>query len=404
MALYFYRALSKEGKKVSGYIDASSVANAKDQLVNQGLYPINIQSGQISAVKSWRQRLFSRGMSKQDLILFTRQLSVILKAGVPLLQALELLVDQFTGSTRSMLIVIKDDVKEGTSFAVALKKYPKIFDAIYVQLVRAGEASGHLEVILDRLTDFLVRKQEISKRIRGALMQPMIQLGLAVIIVGALLYWVVPSMVETLTDMNVQLPAITRAVTSVSDFVVSYYWLIFLILLALIGGYTYWKSTASGAYAIDRIKLKIPLFGYFVRMNAIVQFCYTLGLLLQSGVNLSESLDIVVSIINNQVLAETLRAARDKIIKQGNIAQYLKQTQIFPLIAIYLINTGEKTGQLDTMLLTIAKNYEEELASWSDSLTSLLNPLLLIVMALIVGLIIMAVILPMLSMVENINL
>lgn len=404
MALYFYRALSKEGKKVSGYLDASSIANAKDQLTGQGLYPIDIISATEKVTTSWWRSLFVRGMKVKEKILFTRQLSILLHAGVPLLQALELLVDQFKGTNRSMLVAIKDDVKQGTSFANALKKYPKTFDAIYVQLVRAGEASGHLEVILDRLTDYLQKREETRKRIRSAMTQPIIQLGFAVVVIFALLYFVVPSMAQTFLEMDIELPTITRIAMGISAAVTGYWWLLFLIVFFLAGIYTYWRSTAAGAYAIDRIKLRLPIFGYFVRMNAVVQFSYTLGLLLESGVNLAESLDIVVNIINNQVLAETLRAARDKIIKQGKISQYLKQTNIFPPIAIYLINTGEQTGQLDKMLLTIAQTYEKELAEWSDSLTALLSPVMLVIMAIIVGFIVMAVFSPMLSMVEVINI
>ena len=154
---------------------------------------------------------------------------------------------------------------------------------------------------------------------------------------------------------------------------------------------------------IDRIKLKLPIVGYFTRMNAIVQFCYTLGMLLEGGVNLAESLDIVVSIIDNRVLADALREARDKIIKQGKIAQYLKQTNIFPPIATYLISTGEQTGQLDAMLLTVAKNYEEELGEYADGLSAKIGPVLLILMAVIVGFIVIALMLPMTQMGETLG-
>ncbi len=402
MALYFYQAFSKEGKKVSGYLDAASDLQVKDKLMQQGMYPITIMAADKQATSGWRS-WFIKGMSVKEKILFTNQFAVLLKAGVPMLQSLELLIDQFKGTTRSMLVAIKDDVKQGTSLADALKHYPKSFDQIYVQLVRAGEASGKLEFILERLVSYLERRESLRKRISGALTYPAMQLGLAVVVVGALLVFVVPSMAEQFTEGGQKLPLPTAILMALSNFVLGYWWLIAVVIFVIVAAYLYWSSTKKGAYTLDVIKLKIPVLSYFVRMNAIVQFCYTLGLLIESGVNLSEALDIVVKIINNRVLADTLMEARDKIIKQGKIAQYLKQTEIFPPIAIYLINTGEQTGQLDKMLLTIAKQYEEDLGGWIDTFTAALGPIMLVVMGLIVGFIVISIAMPMMQMNQNLT-
>lgn len=404
MALYFYRGLSKEGKKTTGYIDASSIANAKEKLTQQQIYPTDLSEAHKTDQKGFFKSLFARNLSLKDKILFTNQLATLLKAGVPLLQALELLIDQFKGSTKNMIVAIKDEVKQGTSLAQALQQFPRSFDQIYVQLVRAGEASGKLETILVRLTDFLERKEELRKRLTSALIYPAVQLGFSVVIVAALLYFVVPSLVENIKGMSDKpLPLPTRILMGISTAFTAYWWLIALVLLSVVGLFLYWKSTPRGRYLLDVAKLRIPVVGYFVRMNAVVQFSSTLGLLLESGVNLAESLDIVVSIIDNQVLARTLSEARDKIIRQGKISQYLKQTTLFPPIAIYLINTGEQSGQLDAMLLTVAQTYENDLKEWSNTLSSLLSPLLLVVMAGIVGFIIMAVLSPMFSVMSSMN-
>lgn len=330
MALYLYQAFSKDGKKVTGTIDAPTSQAAKEQLSKQGIYPISIALGTQEATLPWWRRLFAKNLTIKEKILFTRQLAVLLKSGVPLLQALELLIEQFEGNIRNMLIAIKDEVKEGISFADALKKYPKAFDNIYVQLVRAGEASGKLEVILERLTDYLERQQDIRKRIRSALTGPIIQLVVAVVVVSALLIYVVPTMAENFATQGKELPISTEILLGLSTIFTRYY--LFVIIFLVLGylAFRYWKSTPTGARTIDQIKLKLPIFGYFTRLNAIVQFCYTLGMLLEGGVNLAESLDIVVNIIDNRVLADALREARDKIIKQGKIAQYLKQTNLFP--------------------------------------------------------------------------
>jgi len=404
MALYYYRAFSREGKKVSGYIDSTSTAAVKEQLTKQGLYPVSITTATEQIQKKWWQRFFERGVTVKDKILFTRQLAVLLKAGVPLVQTLELLTDQSTGQLRSILITVKDDVKGGKSFADSLKKYPKVFSNIYVQLVRAGEAAGNLEIILDRLTSYMERQEELKKRVRGALTAPIIQLVVAFLVVGFLMIKVVPGMTEVFVKQKMELPGSTKLMLNISNFFQQYYLPFLIALVLIIAGLVYWARTAAGARMLDKIKLKIPIVKEFTQMNAIVQFSQTLGMLLESGVNLSESLDIVVKITDNRILKDALTKAKDKIIKQGKIAQYLKQTAIFPPIAIYMISTGEQSGQLDTMLLTVANNYEEDLKEYADKLTTLIGPVMLIIMALIVGFIVLSVAQPMMKMLEMSNI
>lgn len=400
MALYSYQAFSKEGKKVTGTIDAPTLASAREKLTAQGVYPISITLATAESTQSWWQRLFTPKVTVKERIIFTKQLAVLLKAGIPLLQSLELLVDQFEGTLRTVLIKVKDDLKEGSSLADALRKYPKVFDTIYVQLVRAGEASGKLETILERLTTYLERREAIAKRIKDALFMPMVQLIMATVIVAGLMIKIVPSMAKNFARIGKELPLPTKILMAMSDFLVHYYLILAGIIVAVVLAFNYWKRTNSGKLIIDKILLKLPLIKYFSKTNAIVQFSYTLGMLLEGGVNLAESLDIVCAIIDNKVLANALNEARDKIIKQGKIAQYLKQTGIFPPMAIYLINTGEQSGQLDAMLLNIAQNYEEELKELSDKLSALLSPILLVVMAVMVGFIVISLVLPMTQMAD----
>jgi type II secretory pathway component PulF len=385
MPIYSYQAFAKDGKKVSGFLDAPSSTIAKEQLVHQGLFPTNIMLAAEESRIPWYKKIFARSVKTKDKINFTRQLAILLKAGIPLLQSVELLSDQFSGTLHSMLLAIRDDLKEGSSFATALNKYPHVFDKIYVQLVRAGEASGKLESLLDRLVIFYERKEVLRKRISGALTYPLIQFAVISLVVIFLMTAVVPQLATAFAQKNKALPRPTRIVMGASHFITSYYILIFIFFFLLYVAYVYIKSTNKGARLIDTIKLKIPVVKYFMRINAVVQFCQTLGLLIGAGVNLSESLDIVVSIIDNRILADTLNEARDKIIKQGKIAQYLKQTNLFPPIAIYMISTGEESGQLDVMLTTVAQNYEEELGEIADKMTASLGPIMTIFMAVIVG-------------------
>lgn len=398
MALYTYEAFSKDGKQVKGVLDASSFSSAKDQLSRQGLFPISIAPLAQEAQYGLLRRFFMGSVSSKNRILFTKQLALLLKSGIPLLQSIELLIDQFQGRFKAILISIKDELKEGTALADALKKYPSVFDTIYTQLIRAGEASGKLDSILERLTAFLERREAIKKKIKKALFMPVVQLVFATVIVIGLLVKVVPQMAEVFAGTGKELPGITNFMLSVSNFIASHYLALLIIIVSAVSFFLYWKSTAKGARFMDEMKLRMPIIGYVTKTNAVVQFSYTLGMLLEGGVNISEALDIVVGIIDNRILADTLREARDKIVKQGNISQYLKQTNIFPPIAIHLIHTGEQTGELDTMLLMIANDYSAELTDAVDGLTSALSIGLLLVVGIVIGGIVLAITLPMFSM------
>lgn len=395
MALYTYEALAKDGKKIKGTVDAPSATIVRELLTKQGLYPIyvTLSGGGIG----FFARMF-RGVSTKEKITLTKQLTVLLRSGVPLLQSLELLIDQFKGTTRSMLVTIKDEVKGGRTLADSLNRYSYVFDPIYIQLVRAGEASGKLEVVLDRLATNLERQAEIARKVRSALQTPIIQAIAAVVVIIVLLTTVVPQIVGVLATQGIKLPWTTRLLLTLSNFFMSMYALITAAIIALlVAAFIYWKRTPSGGRLFDAFILKIPLVGHLARTSAVVQFSYTLGLLLEGGVNLAQALDIVTNIVNNQVLAHKLKQARENIIKQGKVAEYLKQTNIFPSIAIYLIQTGEQSGQLDAMLLLVARNYEEELNDLIDRLTGLIGPATLVIMAGAVGFIIMSVMGPILT-------
>ncbi len=398
MALYLYQAYGRDGKRVTGSLDASSPSGVREQLAKMQLYPISIEEIKDQAsTLPWYRRIFSRSVSLKDKILFTKQLAVFLRSGVPLLQAMELLAEQFGEPLRSMLISIKDGIKEGSSLAQGLNRYPATFPNIYVQLVRAGEASGNLEVILVRLVEYLERQAAMRKKIKSALTTPMIQLVAVIVVVILLLRFVVPKIAGTFSAAGKQLPLTTRIVVGLSDAIINYWMFMLGGLLCAILAYQAWRRTPGGAQTIDTIRLKIPIIGYLTQMGAVVQFCRTLGMLSESGVNLSEALDIVVQISENSVLKNSLSNARDQIIKQGKIAEFLRQTNLFPPVAIYLIRTGEESGQLGPMLLTVAKNYDDDLSEFADSLSALLGPLMLVFMAVVVGIIVMAIMQPMLE-------
>ncbi len=399
MALYVYKALTKAGKQVSGQLDAVSPIAVRAELAAKNMYPISINLYKdASTFKRFFGNLFQAKVSFKDLIFFTKQLGVMLRSGVPLLQALELLTDQFSGKLHSILVSIKDGIKEGASFADGLENYPETFSIIYVQLVRAGEASGRLEQILDRLIDYLERREVLRKKISGAMFQPIFQLGFILLIVIGLMVTIVPNLVNVIGKMSGGLPISTVILMTMSDYLINHYVFLGECLLVIVIAFAYWASTKRGQYSLDYLALHIPLIGYFSQMSAVVQFCSTLGMLLENGVNLAPALDIVCNIIENKILLKSLETAREKIIKQGKITSFLEETKIFPPLAIYLINTGEQNGKLDQMLLLVAKNYDEDVSELTDQLTSALGPIMTIVMGLMVGFIMMAIMGPILNM------
>lgn len=404
MALYVYKALTRTGKQVSGRLDAPSPVAVRVELVSKNMYPISIHLYKdASTFKQFFGSLFQAKVAFKDLIFFTKQLSVMLRSGVPLLQALELLTDQFSGKLHSILVAVKDGIKEGTSFADGLENYPETFSIIYIQLVRAGEASGRLEQILDRLIDYLERQENLRKKISGAMFQPIFQLIFIVGMVIGLMVTIVPNLVNVIGKMSGSLPWATTLLMATSDYLIHHYVFLGEIIFTLGLIFAYWASTKNGKYSLDYLKLHTPLIGYFSQMSAVVQFCSTLGMLLENGVNLAPALDIVCNIIENKILLQSLETAKEKIIKQGKISSFLQETKIFPPLAIYLINTGEQNGKLDQMLLLVAKNYDEDLSELTDKLTSLLGPIMTIVMGLVVGFIMFAIMGPILNMYSSSN-
>src|SRR3990167_1311395 len=399
MALYSYEGFNQAAKKVKGQLDGSSIQAIKEQLTKKGIFVSSIEIvSDLSATLPWYKKLFVKKVTLKDKILFTKQLEVLLRSGIPLMQSLELLMDQFEGQMRAIVVNLRDGIKEGQSLADGLKKYPKIFDNIYVQLIKAGEATGKLEIILKRLTIYLERRAEIQKKVKGALSYPMIQMAIIALVVVFLLYYVVPKFVGIFKKQGADLPTPTKVLLAISDVFQSHYILLAIAITIITGAFIYVRSQEWGKLYLDKIKLKLPLIKYFTRMNAVVQLTRTLGMLLESGVNLSEALDIVCKIINNRVLATSIKQARDKIVKEGKIAQYLKDTNIFDPMAIYLIRTGEQSGELAKMLLVVAENSEEELSALTDSLSAKIEPIMMIIMAVVVGFIVISIALPMTQM------
>ncbi len=398
MPFYQYDSFNRSGKRITGTIDSSSIESAKKILQGQGLMPFNIEEVVADSVKFDLMSIFERKVDLKTKIVFTKQLSVLLKSGVPLLQALELLVEQFEKKFKRILINIKDGVKAGQTLASQLNKYPKVFSNVYVQLVKAGEATGKLHIILVRLVDYLKRSEDTKRRIKKATSYPLFVLSFSFAVIIALLAFLVPRITDLFSKMGKELPGPTLFLKNLSDFILNNYFFLSFVLISIVLFIVYWKSTPSGKNKLDEFLLKLPLTSYFSKTKAIVQFSQTLGMLLEAGVNLSEALDIVCNIVENTVLVKKLQGAKDKIIKEGKISKYLKETGIFPNIASYMISTGEQSGQLAQMLLTVGLDYEEDLKEITDSLVAKIGPITTIVTGAIIGFIVLAVFLPIVEM------
>ena len=405
MAFYLYQAFSREGKKVNGRLDATSIQAARDLLSQQGLYPVSVL---LQTTDNFSYGIFSRflqpSMTLQEKVFFTKKLAVLLRSGIALTDVLTLMIDQAPVALRGMITKLRDELKEGSSFAAALSLYPNNFPPLYIQLVRAGEASGQMEKVLNRLAYFLEEQAAFNQAISSAIRGPLIQLGLVFIIAGFLLTLIVPKIADVFKGVaGKALPSITVAVLALSDALLHHYHIIGIVAVIVSTLYIAWSHSSSGKFIIDTIKLKLPIIKYVTRMRAVIQFAQTLGLLLESGVNIAEALDIVVQIVDNQILVNALKKARDNIIKQGKVTEYLQKTALFSSESIHLIGTGEQSGSLDIMLMQVGNYSQEELSEFMRGITTLLNPLSMLILAGVVGTIIFAIMAPIMDLANSVS-
>lgn len=400
MAFFLYQAFSKDGKKINGIMEATNNQSVRNSLSKDGLYVVSVtlKTNSYSST-NFIASFFEKSINLKDKIFFTKQLSILLKSGIALSDALNLMIDQSQDYIKPIITRMRDELREGTSFATVLGYYPKSFPVLYVQLVKAGEASGQMEKVLLKLASFLEEEDKFNKAVGAAMNGPLIQLGLVFGIAGFLLTMIVPKIVEVFASMkNATLPGITKFVMSLSNVLLNNYIIIAIVILIIYSIYRSWINSDSGKLLLDKFKLKVPMIKYITRGEAVVQFSQTLALLLESGVNIAEALDIVVQIVNNKVLTDALKKAKDNIIKQGRVTEYLQKTNLFSPVDIHLIGTGEQTGALDVMLNQVGNYNQDDLKEFAQTLTALLNPISLVILAIVVGTIIYAVMAPLFNL------
>jgi general secretion pathway protein F len=402
LAVFEYKGVAASGKSVVGIIDADSPRLARQKLRSDGIYPTEVlaekaeKSGLSQEITV--QSLFQR-IGHRDVAIMTRQLATLLKAGLPLVHSLNALADQVEiPRLKKIITQVRERVNEGSSLAASLQEFPKVFPDLYVNMVRAGETSGALELVLFRLADYLENQVQIRNRIRGALIYPAVMTVAGIGVLAVLFAFVIPKFVAIFEELEQTLPLPTIILISISAFIRSYWYLILLaagVALYLLSRY---KATPRGQELYDRFLLRIPVFGRLIMLGIVIRFTRTLSSLLSSGVPLLKAMDILTAVVNHSVFANAISSAHESVTEGASLSKPLKQSGIFPPIVIHMIASGEQSGELEEMLAKVAEIYEEEANTLASTLMSLLEPVLILGMALIVAFVVISVLLPLLEM------
>jgi general secretion pathway protein F len=402
MPVFEYKALSAAGKPVQGLKEAESPKTLRAALKREGVFLTEVLGEQQQQAQQAREvnvrRWVVGRVGADDLAIMTRQLAVLVHAGIPLVEALNALVEQVEHERLKRVISdVKQRVNEGASLADALAVHAKVFSTLYVNMIRAGESSGALDVVLVRLADFTESQARLRSKVMGALTYPaaMGVVGGAIMLV--LFAVVIPKITKIFEDTQVTLPWTTKVLMAFSSFVSSWWWALVLLAAAGAWGFLRWKETPPGRARWDRFKLTVPVFGRLIRTIAIGRFSRTLATLLKSGVPLLSAMDIVKNIVGNVRLAEVIEQARTAIAEGESIAAPLKRSGEFPPLVHHMVAIGERSGSLEEMLGNVADAYEDQVETTVAALTSLMEPLMIVMMGAVVTFIVFSVLMPILQ-------
>lgn len=402
MALYQYKAIVKStGKNTRGVIDADGIAQARRKLREQGLYPTDVtedtSGGKTGGMSS---RFVNRGrVSTRDIALMTRQLAVLLRAGMSLLEALNALIDQTSRMRlRAAIYEIRDRVNSGQRLGDSLAEHPRIFSDLYVNMVRAGEISGTLEQVLLRLADILERQHKLRSQIISTLAYPAFMGFFSVAIVVFLVMVIVPRITRMFERQEAELPALTQGLIAFSAFASSYWWLILLVLGVSFVLFRIWSSRPEGKRKWDRLKLKFPLYGTLHLKLVCARFTRTMGTMLQSGLMMLPALEVVNSIIGNSFIQDRMDEVKVGVRRGRDLAAPLKETDLFPPMMIHMIELGQRSGEIEDMLVQVADTFDEDVRLTIDALVALIEPIIIIIMGLVVAVLVLAILLPIFQM------
>ena len=391
MATFVWIGKTRQGTQQRGEMVAKTRDEVMASLRRQNITVTSVQpkSGGLSSIT------FGSGVKEKDIVVFTRQFATMIDAGLPLVQCLEILSSQCDNKILGKTIAeVRSDVESGSTYADALRKHPKVFDELYVNMVAAGEAGGILDTILNRLAKHIEKSMKLKKEIKSAMVYPAVIVSVAVIVITILMVWVIPIFSQMFADFGQALPALTQMVIDASHFMQRNIIYMAAGVAATIFAIKRWYKTPGGKKAIDKFLLKLPVFGDLIRKAAVAKFTRTLGTLISSGVPILEGLVIVSRTAGNKVIEEALMTARQSISEGKTVAEPLGKSKVFPPMVVQMISVGESTGALDAMLGKIADFYDDEVEAAVAALTSLLEPMLMVFLGVVIGTIVVAMYLP----------
>lgn len=387
MPNYSWEGKARSGRIMKGTIQAPNIDAVYNQLNAQMITPIKVVES-----KERKKRV---SVPTKDIVVFTRQFSTMIDAGLPLVQSLEILASQQENkSFKEVLLAVKGDVEQGSTLSDALKKHPSVFDQLYSSLVAAGEMGGMLDTILNRLATYMEKAEKLKKRVKGALTYPIVVIAIAVIVVAVILIFVIPVFQKMFADFGGELPAATQFVINLSQGLKKYGVFIAIGIFVAISMIKKYYSTPTGRKKIDTLLLKAPVISDLIRKSAVARFTRTLGTMISSGVQLLDGLEIVAKTAGNKVIEEAILNAKTSISQGKTIAEPIGESGVFPSMVVRMIAVGEATGAMDTMLNKIADFYEEEVDAAVDALTSMLEPMLMVVLGSVLGGLIVSMYLP----------
>lgn len=404
MPNFTYKGINTQGKNTSGVIDAESEKAARLKLRKIGVFPteVGIEGSRKGGLRLKGDVDFGKYFQKvsgKDLAIMTRQMSTLLAAHIPLVDTLSALLEQTQNpKLKSALGSIKESVVQGGRLSDAMAAHPKIFSTIYISMVGAGEASGALEVVLQRLADLTEKQAALKSKITGALMYPLIMSLVGVSLMSFLLVYVVPKVTKIFEDQKATLPIPTKILIAVSHTLANYWYLVLLVVVLLVYGTKRYLKTKKGRTQYDRLSLRLPIFGKLFRLVAVSRFSRTLATMLGSGVQLLRAMDIVKNVMENTLLIEAIENTKNSVREGESIAEPLKRSGHFPPLVTHMISIGEKTGELETMLIRVADSYDVQVDNMVGTMTTLLEPIMILVMGGVVSFIVMSILLPILQL------
>lgn len=407
MAVYEWHGIDASGRKTKGVRDAESPKALRGILKRDGVLVTEIIEESKARSKRAREidlRKFFRRVSTVDVAMATRQLATLLRSGIPLVEALTALIDQLDQPEfKSALTQARDRVNEGSTFADALRAHPKLFSTLYVNMVAAGEASGTLEIVLARLADFLEAQASLRNKIASAIAYPAFMAVMSVIILTLMMAVVVPKVTTIFEGFNQSLPWYTRLMLAISNFMTSFWWLLIMLLGLAIYGFIRWRNTEEGRTKWDKFVLSVPIGGTLITMVAVSRFARTLSTLLSSGVQVLQAMEITRNVLGNTELMRVVEEARSSVREGESIAKPLKASGRFPPIVIHMIAIGERSGQLEELLQNVATSYDSQVEAKLATMTSLLAPLVIVMMGGVAAAIAFSVLMPILQINEFIQ-